>query len=111
MRPAAILVQVTVGVTCTGGDPESDSESAGESNICLLEKWSWEWRLVMAAVGNSCSRVEAWLVLGVWKALDSSWERHTNECQAKAGKVVKEYAGKKLEWHATNRSRQQSGRE
>ena len=70
------LVQVTVGVTCTGGDPES----AGESNICLLEKESWEWRLVMAAVGDSCSRVrsEAWLVLGVWKALDSSWERHTN---------------------------------
>ena len=67
----------------------------------------------MAAVGNCCSRVgrEAWLVLGVWKALDSSWERHTNECEAKAGKVVKEYAGKKLELHATIRSRQQSGRE
>ena len=32
------LVPVTVGVTCTGGDPESDSESVGESNICLLEK-------------------------------------------------------------------------
>ena len=54
---------------------------------------------------------EAWLVLGVWKALDSSWERHKNECEAKAGKVVKEYAGKKLERHATNLSRQQSGRE
>ena len=33
--------------------------------------------------------VEAWLLLGVWKALDSSWERHKNECEAKAGKVVK----------------------
>ena len=52
---------------------------------------------------EASSRHHYWLALGVGKALDSSWERHKNECKAKAGKVVKEYAGKKLERHARNK--------